>query len=392
MFEAFLLARDSSLNSVVAATMDIDRGGPIAWPAGDTEWSHGESLLGGDDYQAADTAWYLARRLIAHVDSPGERSLADAIMELVDLQPNICRRRLAGLFDQTLLHCAATVGDDDLARRLIAAGADADALDSKGRSAFDLADDGSAVKDVLVSDARNANDLPPSGIAFRPATPCSDIPVGSDSVGSNTESVDSGQSSVFSYTDSLLADLAVRCEARSEAELLELSRSDLDELVSQTAKEDASFHVDEAKRTRILKEWQDGQGRQEPELVPEPEPQPEPEPMSIVEPVLEAQASRFVTVDVAPEGLQPELRAPTASLSPSGPLGKPALEWSVAELKGWLSDALELPDVADAIEREGIDGARAMEMDPKRWQRLGAKGLHSAKIAGQLKKLARGTG
>lgn len=62
-------------------------------------------------------------------------------------------------------------------------------------------------------------------------------------------------------------------------------------------------------------------------------------------------------------------------------------EWSVLDVKGWLSDALKLPAVGVEAERDSVDGRAAQAMDKQDWRELGASGLKAAKIVGAMKSL-----
>lgn len=149
-FESFLWARDSRLSSVVVATMDTD--GPIAWPTSGKVWLHDVALLAGQGYTASDLGWYLTCRLVSQLDLTLD-SLPEAIMALVDRQPSLCGHRFPGLDEQTLLHRAATMGSLVLVNALITAGADVGALDTKGRTAHDLAHDPGGKARLVSGDA-----------------------------------------------------------------------------------------------------------------------------------------------------------------------------------------------------------------------------------------------
>lgn len=60
----------------------------------------------------------------------------------------------------------------------------------------------------------------------------------------------------------------------------------------------------------------------------------------------------------------------------------------VSALSSWLTRNLGLSAVAAEAQAVEIDGATALEMDKEDWQELGATGIQSAKIVGNLKKLS----
>ena len=62
--------------------------------------------------------------------------------------------------------------------------------------------------------------------------------------------------------------------------------------------------------------------------------------------------------------------------------------WSSAELADWLRETMGLPEVAEVVICEDVDGGTAIEMEPSDWKELGAQGVKAAKIRSKLKKLA----
>ncbi len=64
-----------------------------------------------------------------------------------------------------------------------------------------------------------------------------------------------------------------------------------------------------------------------------------------------------------------------------------AAAWDCAKVAAWLRDTLQLLDVAEAVAVAGVDGKSMLAMDKSAWKQLGASGLQSAKIAGEISKL-----
>ena len=86
----------------------------------------------------------------------------------------------------------------------------------------------------------------------------------------------------------------------------------------------------------------------------------------------------------------PEPDATALASPPSRSQSSPAvLDWSVAELRTWLAEAMQQPAVADAAAEEELDGATALVMGKEEWKELGVSGIKAAKIVAQLTKLAK---
>ena len=86
----------------------------------------------------------------------------------------------------------------------------------------------------------------------------------------------------------------------------------------------------------------------------------------------------------------PEPDATALASPPSRSQSSPAvLDWSVAELRTWLAEAMQQPAVADAAAEEEVDGATALVMGKEEWKELGVSGIKAAKIVAQLTKLAK---
>ena len=354
VLKSFLWARSHKLGSVAAATMEVSNDGPVAWPSNGTVWSHDETLLGDRDFAAAGLPWYLLRRLVAQIDTPKDCSSVDAMVMLVKSHPSLCRRRFAGLDDQTLLHLAAAAGNMNLIYSLLDGGADRDALDGKGRRARDLAQASAAVASLLATVPQDDSDC------------------------ESQDSEASGHSSVFSYkgdsVESELCPLAALVKASgvdSESDLLDLTEDELEQTITETAKQNASFKINLPHRKSILEEWRKKRAEravrranvsaadkcwtpaeaaavtlpEEPGADPNPNPDPEPEP------------------EQEPE---PERLARTV-------LRAALCDWSEAQVVDWLRDDMGLPDVAAAaLDEGGVDGATAAEGDIEMWRDLGA--------------------
>jgi hypothetical protein len=69
---------------------------------------------------------------------------------------------------------------------------------------------------------------------------------------------------------------------------------------------------------------------------------------------------------------------------------KQAVEsWSCETLHEWLGTELQLSELAAAALEQQVDGSLALEMDATMWRELGATGLTPARIARDLKRLAK---
>jgi len=92
--------------------------------------------------------------------------------------------------------------------------------------------------------------------------------------------------------------------------------------------------------------------------------------------------------DAEVEICQPQpARAATAAISLASAAPSHLRDWSSEELGSWLSDAMNLPSLADAAMAEGVDGATAGAMQNADWKELGASGLQAAKVVGALAKM-----
>jgi hypothetical protein len=83
-------------------------------------------------------------------------------------------------------------------------------------------------------------------------------------------------------------------------------------------------------------------------------------------------------------------RAPPVLLAAAAGAAAPAAHishWTAADVRAWLTDTLQLAQVADQAERDGFDGRAAQSMDKQDWRELGASGLQAAKIVGAVKAL-----
>ena len=65
----------------------------------------------------------------------------------------------------------------------------------------------------------------------------------------------------------------------------------------------------------------------------------------------------------------------------------PLEKWDVMAVSEWMTSALGLPEVADAVTRHAVDGATAAVMLREDWREVGASGLESAKLIAAVKKL-----
>ena len=83
----------------------------------------------------------------------------------------------------------------------------------------------------------------------------------------------------------------------------------------------------------------------------------------------------------------PPARATTATISLASAAPSHLRDWSSQELGSWLSDAMNLPSLADAAMAEAVDGATAGAMQNADWKELGASGLQAAKVVGALAKM-----
>lgn len=59
--------------------------------------------------------------------------------------------------------------------------------------------------------------------------------------------------------------------------------------------------------------------------------------------------------------------------------------WSVERVAEWLSTTLELPEIAEMVVAQRVDGVTAATMEKGDWRELGASGVESAKIFGYLR-------